>query len=81
MRPENIYHPCVCVYTQSCLRGPIDCSPPGSSVHGVFQARVLERVAMSSSQGSCLTHRLNLVFSIAGRFFTTELPEKPGERV
>ena len=29
---------------QSCLtlRGPMDCSPPGSSVHGIFQARVLE---------------------------------------
>ena len=31
---------------QSCptLSNPVDCSPPGSSVHGVFQARVLERV-------------------------------------
>ena len=30
--------------TQSCpiLRDPMDCSPPGSSVHGIFQARVLE---------------------------------------
>ena len=30
--------------TQSCLtpREPMDCSPPGSSVHGIFQARVLE---------------------------------------
>ena len=24
------------------LRGPMDCSPPGSSIHGIFQARVLE---------------------------------------
>ena len=32
---------------QSCptLRDPMDCSPPGSSVHGIFQARVLERGA------------------------------------
>ena len=29
-----------------------DCSPPGSSVHGIFQARVLEWVAISSSRGS-----------------------------
>ena len=29
---------------------PMDCSPPGSSVHGILQARVLERVAMPSSK-------------------------------
>ena len=36
--------------TQSCptLRNPMDCSPPGSSVHGVFQARVLEWGAIAS---------------------------------
>ena len=45
---------CVCVYTQSCptLCRPIDSSPPGSSIHGIFQARILERVAMLSSRGS-----------------------------
>ena len=34
---------------QSCptLRDPMDCSPPGSSVHGIFQARVLERGAIA----------------------------------
>ena len=30
------------------------CSPPGPSVHGIFQARILEWVAISSSRGSCL---------------------------
>ena len=34
------------------LWGPMDCSPPGSSIHGIFQARVLEWVAISSSRGS-----------------------------
>ena len=36
---------------QSCptLRYPMDCSPPGSSVHGIFQARVLERGAIAFS--------------------------------
>ena len=34
------------------LCDPIDCSLPGSSVHGVFQARILEWVAISSSRGS-----------------------------
>ena len=39
---------------QSCLTlgHPGDCSPPGSSVHGVLQARILEWVAMPSSRGS-----------------------------
>ena len=34
------------------LCDPIDCSPPGSSVHGSLQARVLEWGAMASSRGS-----------------------------
>ena len=39
---------------QSCLTlsDPMDCSPPGSSVHGIFQARVLEWVAIAFSSGS-----------------------------
>ena len=39
---------------QSCptLCDPMDCSPPGSSAHGVIQARILKWVAMPSSRGS-----------------------------
>ena len=39
---------------QSCptLSYPMDCSLPGSSVHGILQARVLEQVAISYSRGS-----------------------------
>ena len=39
---------------QSCptLCNPMDCNPPDSSVHGIFQARILEWVAMLSSRGS-----------------------------
>ena len=39
---------------QSCLTlcDPMDCSPPGSSVHGILQVKILEWVAMSSSRGS-----------------------------
>ena len=39
---------------QSCLTlcDPIDCSPPGSSVYEIFQARILEWVAISSPWGS-----------------------------
>ena len=44
---------CVCLYAQSCLTlcYPMDCSPPGSSVHGISQARPLEWVAPSFSRG------------------------------
>ena len=43
-----------CVCTQSCLTlwDPMDCSPPGSSVHGIFQERILEWVAISYSRAS-----------------------------
>ena len=34
------------------LCGPIDCGPPGSSVHGIFQEKILELVAISYSRGS-----------------------------
>ena len=39
---------------QSCptLRDPMDCSPPGSSVHGIFQARVLEWGAIAFSESN-----------------------------
>ena len=53
---------CVCVLvTQSCLTlcDPMDCSPPGSSVHGISQARVLEWVAISFSRGIFLTQESN----------------------
>ena len=45
---------CVLKSLQLCptLCNPMDCSPPGSSVHGTLQARVLERVAMASSRES-----------------------------
>ena len=45
-------HACMLSHVQ--LRNPTDCSPPGSSVHGISQARILEWVAVSSSEGSSL---------------------------
>ena len=45
----------VVVYSLSCVRlfcDPMDCSPPESFVHGIFQARILEWVVMPSSRGS-----------------------------
>ena len=46
---------------QSCptLFDPMDCSPLGSSVRGILQVRILERVAMPSSRGTFLTQRSN----------------------
>ena len=63
----------VCVLvTQSCLTlgNPMDCSPPGSSVHGILQARILEWVAIPLSRGSSWPRDQIQVFLIAGRFFT-----------
>ena len=44
----------VCLVAQSCLTlcDPVDCSPPGSSVHEILQARILERVSRPFSRGS-----------------------------
>ena len=57
---------------QSCptLCNPTDCSPPGSSVHGIFQARVLQWVTISSSRGSSRPRDWTQVSHIAGRRFT-----------
>ena len=57
---------------QSCLTlcNPTDCSPPGSSVHGILQARILEWVAISFSTVSFWSRDRTQVFWIAGRFFT-----------
>ena len=56
---------------QSCptLCDPMNCSLPGSSVHGIFQARVLEWVAISFSRGSSQLRDWTLVSHIAGRRF------------
>ena len=46
---------CACMlscFTHVHLCDPIDCSPPGSSVHGILQARILEWVAISFLRGS-----------------------------
>ena len=57
---------------QSCptLCDPMDCSLSGSSVHGIFQARVLEWIAISFSRGSSRPRNQTRVSLIAGRRFT-----------
>ena len=71
--------PCMCGLTQShaILCDPMDCSLPSSSVCGIFQARILEWVAISSSRRSSQPRDWTHVSCIlAGRFFTTEPPGK-----
>ena len=64
------YYVCVLV-TQSCLTlfNPMDCSPPGSSVHGILQAWTLEWVAVPFSRGSSWPRDQTWISCIAGRFF------------
>ena len=54
----------------STLCDPMDCSLPGSSVHGILQARILECVTLPFSRGTSLPRDQTLVSHIVGRFFT-----------
>ena len=71
----------VCVCAQSLLScpalcNPMDCSAPGSSVHGILQARILEQVAMPAP-GDLLKAGIELESlmspALAGGFFITSL--------
>ena len=65
----RIFH---CLVAKSCLTlgDPMDCGLPGSSVHGILQAGILEWVAISFSRGSSKPRNQTWVSCIAGRFFT-----------
>ena len=62
----------VCEVAQLCLTlwYPMDCSLPGSSFHGTFQARVLEWAAISFSRESSRTRDQTQISCIVGRCFT-----------
>ena len=62
---------CMCEVAQSCptLCDPVDCSLPGSSLHGILQARILEWVAMSFSRASSQPRGRTWVSRIVGRRF------------
>ena len=64
---------------QSCLNlcDPMDCSPPGSSIHGILQARILGWVAIFFSRGSSQPRARSWVSCIAGNLLASELPVKP----
>ena len=78
------YHLCavLCLVNQSCptFCDPMDCSP-GSSVHGILQARILEWVAMPSSRGSSQPRDRTQVSHIAGGFFYLQSHQGSPERV
>ena len=67
------------VHAQSCptLCDLMDSSPPDSSVHGIFLARILEWVAISSSRGSSQPRSQIHISRIAGRFLPSESQAKP----
>ena len=52
LRIYNVILSVLCVLSPIRLCNPMDCSPPGSSVHGIFQSRILAWIAISSSRGS-----------------------------
>ena len=60
-----------CYFFESCpsLCNSMDCHLPGSSVHGILQARMLEWVAISSSRGSSQPRDQTHVSCLAGGFF------------
>ena len=70
---------CVCSVSLLCLTlcDPMDCSLPGSSVHGISQARILEWVAIPFPRGSSWSRDWTWVSCIAGRFFTIWATRKP----
>ena len=74
---------CACSVAQSSttLSGPMDCKLCGSSVRGIFQARILEWVVICPSPGdlpgSGIKPESPVSPALAGGFFTTEPPGKP----
>ena len=74
---------CYAQSLQLCLTlcDAMDCSPPGSSVHGISQAEILEWAATSSS-GDLSDPGIELASpALAGRFFTTSTTGKPSKHL
>ena len=72
---------CVCVYSVTFESfQSLDCSPPGSSVHGISQARILEQVAFPPPRDlpdPRIKPTSLMSPALTGRFFTTVPPGKP----
>ena len=75
-----VFTVCCCYFvTQLCLTlcNPTDCSPPGSSVHGILPARIPKWVVIPFSRWSFWLRGWTSVPSISSRFFAAEPPGKP----
>ena len=70
VKAQQITHQVLVIQLCPTLCNPIDCSPPGSSVHGIFQARILEWVVMPFSRVSSWPRGQTQVSCIVRRFFT-----------
>ena len=70
---------CCCLVAKSCqtLCNPMDSSPPGSSVHGISQVRILEWVDVSFSRGFSRSRDQTRISCLAGGLFITEPSRKP----
>ena len=68
---------CLAAHLRPTLCDPMDCSPPGSSVHVTSQARILEWVAISFSKGSSRPGIKPASPALAGGFITSWPPGKP----
>ena len=68
---------CLVAKSYPTLCNSMDCSPPGSSVHGISQARILEWVAIPFSEDLPDPGVDSVSPALAGRFFTPEPPGKP----
>ena len=69
-------HMCICAQLCLTLCDSMDCSLPGSSVHGIFQARILEWVAVSFSRGPSWPRNRTHIICISG-WILYESPRKP----
>ena len=70
--------PCCCsLVTKLCPTLPMDCIPPGSSVHAISQSRILEWVAISFSRGSSQPRNWTHISCIGRQILYTEPPGKP----
>ena len=73
---RTLLHVILCIlrhFSRVWLCNPIDCSPPGTSVHGILQARILQWIAISPSRGPSWPRNAPLALrsALAGGFFTT----------
>ena len=75
---QDIMNAVLCLVAQLCLTlcDPMDCSLPGSSVHWILHAKIMEWVAMPSSRGFSSPRNRTQVSCTAARFFTSWTPRE-----